>query len=44
MTTSGPTRPDILDRLANGSMPCDGAWPAPQIDVFRRWTESGTPA
>jgi hypothetical protein len=25
-------------------MPCDGAWPAPQIDVFRRWTESGTPA
>jgi truncated hemoglobin YjbI len=34
----------ILDRLAKGSMPCDGAWPAPQIDVFRHWTESGTPA
>jgi hypothetical protein len=33
----------ILDRLANGSMPCDGAWPAPQVDVFRRWTESGSP-
>ena len=23
--------------------PGDGAWPAAQIDVFRRWTESGTP-
>ena len=34
----------ILDRLANGTMPCDGAWPDAQIDVFRRWTESGTPA
>jgi CDGSH-type Zn-finger protein/truncated hemoglobin YjbI len=33
----------ILDRLANGSMPCDGAWAAPQVDVFRRWTESGSP-
>ena len=32
----------ILQRLQDGSMPCDGAWPAAQIDVFRRWTESGT--
>ena len=32
----------ILQRLQDGSMPCDGAWPADQIDVFRRWTESGT--
>ena len=31
----------ILQRLQDGSMPCDGAWPAGQIDVFRRWTESG---
>ena len=31
----------ILQRLQDGSMPCDGAWPADQIDVFRRWTESG---
>jgi len=22
-------------------MPCDGAWPPEQIDVFRRWTETG---
>jgi CDGSH-type Zn-finger protein len=33
----------ILERLGNGSMPCDGAWPAAQVEVFRRWTESGCP-
>lgn len=33
----------ILERIANGSMPCDGAWPAEKVAVFRRWTESGTP-
>ena len=31
----------ILDRLSNGSMPCDGAWPDQQVAVFRRWTETG---
>ena len=31
----------ILERLDDGSMPCDGAWPAGQVEVFRRWTESG---
>jgi len=31
----------ILDRLRNGSMPCDGAWPQEKIDVFQRWVESG---
>jgi CDGSH-type Zn-finger protein/truncated hemoglobin YjbI len=31
----------ILDRLRNGTMPCDGAWPAEKVEVFRRWTESG---
>ena len=31
----------ILERLRNGTMPCDGAWPAEQIEVFQRWTESG---
>jgi hypothetical protein len=35
---------EILRRLENGSMPCDGAWPKPRIDVFRRWIESGMPA
>lgn len=32
---------DILDRLRNGTMPCDGAWPQEKTDVFERWTESG---
>jgi len=32
---------EILERLRNGTMPCDGAWPEPQTEVFRRWTESG---
>ena len=31
----------ILERLRNGTMPCDGAWPAEKIQVFSRWTESG---
>ena len=31
----------ILARLRDGTMPCDGAWPPEQIDVFRRWTETG---
>jgi hypothetical protein len=32
---------DILERLHGGTMPCDGAWPAEKVEVFRRWTESG---
>jgi hypothetical protein len=31
----------ILQRLQDGTMPCDGAWPAGQIAVFKRWTETG---
>ena len=31
----------ILQRLQNGTMPCDGAWPPEKIEVFKRWTESG---
>ncbi len=31
----------ILGRLRNGTMPCDGAWPAEKVSVFQRWTESG---
>jgi CDGSH-type Zn-finger protein/truncated hemoglobin YjbI len=31
----------ILQRLQDGSMPCDGAWPAERIAVFRRWIEEG---
>ena len=34
----------ILDRLADGTMPCDGEWPEEHLDLFRRWIEVGTPA
>lgn len=33
----------ILERLRNGTMPCDGAWPDEQIAVFQGWIEAGTP-
>jgi hypothetical protein len=33
----------ILERLRDGTMPCDGAWAEDRIEVFRRWTESGFP-
>jgi hypothetical protein len=32
----------ILDRLRAGNMPCDGAWPDQQIDLFQRWVNEGT--
>jgi len=34
---------EILRRLENGTMPCDGAWPQQQVETFRRWIEAGTP-
>jgi hypothetical protein len=34
----------ILERLRNGTMPCDGAWPDEQVAVFQDWVEAGTPA
>jgi len=33
----------ILARLEEGSMPCDGAWPDNQVDLFRRWLAEGAP-
>jgi uncharacterized protein YukE len=33
----------ILERLRAGTMPCDGAWPGAQVDVFQRWTDNGKP-
>jgi hypothetical protein len=32
---------DILGRLRDGTMPCDGAWPPEQTDVLQRWASSG---
>ena len=31
----------IVERLRDGSMPCDGAWSAEKINVFQRWIDSG---
>jgi hypothetical protein len=33
----------ILARLRDGSMPCDGAWPEAQVELFERWVDSGEP-
>ena len=31
----------ILERLQGGTMPCDGAWPPQQVEVFERWLRGG---
>jgi hypothetical protein len=31
----------IYDRLMDGSMPCDGAWPDDRIALFRQWVDEG---
>jgi hypothetical protein len=31
----------IFDRLQTGVMPCDGAWPLSNIDLFQRWVGAG---
>jgi hypothetical protein len=31
----------ILERLEEGDMPCDGAWPDEQVATFRSWIQSG---
>ena len=33
----------IYERLADGSMPCDGEWPADRIALFRQWVDEGCP-
>jgi hypothetical protein len=34
----------IYERLAEGSMPCDGVWEEPRVQRFRSWIDAGTPA
>ena len=34
----------IVERLREGSMPCDGAWPDEQVALFESWMAAGTPA
>ena len=33
----------IGQRLKQGTMPCDGAWPEAQVDLFELWVEQGKP-
>jgi hypothetical protein len=33
----------ILERLQEGTMPCDGGWPQAQIDLFEGWVDVGKP-
>jgi hypothetical protein len=27
--------------LANGTMPCDGAWPKERVELFKQWMDEG---
>jgi hypothetical protein len=31
----------ILQRLEDGDMPCDGAWPPEKVAIFRKWISDG---
>ena len=33
----------IYKKLADGSMPCDGRWPAEDVERFRAWIDNGSP-
>jgi hypothetical protein len=35
---------DIVESLRSGLMPCDGAWPAAQVDKLQQWIDTGKPA
>jgi hypothetical protein len=34
----------IVGALRSGKMPCDGAWPADQVEKLQRWIDLGKPA
>lgn len=31
----------IAEHLANGTMPCDGAWPPERVSLFQEWLKDG---
>ena len=35
---------EILERLADGSMPCDEPWPEDRVARFHRWMDEGCTA
>ena len=36
--------PQIYERLAQGSMPCDAAWPTENLAKFKQWIDDGMAA
>jgi hypothetical protein len=34
----------IVGTLRSGQMPCDGAWPAAQVDKLQQWIDASKPA
>jgi hypothetical protein len=32
----------IYNQLSEGSMPCDAAWPADRVLLFRQWIDGGS--
>ena len=33
----------ILEKVSDGSMPCDGTWPTDRVALFRKWVDAGCP-
>ena len=34
----------ILERLRDGTMPCDGPWPEEHVSIFQDWIDARMPA
>ena len=34
----------IVGAVRSGQMPCDGPWPADQVDTLQQWIDGGKPA
>lgn len=32
---------DIFSKLDSGKMPCDGAWPRSNVNLFQQWMKDG---
>ena len=39
--TAKELAPQILARLKEGSMPCDGAWPPEKVAILEKWMNTG---